>query len=126
MAPKQTIPDLGKVLTAGDPYTFNWTLKKSDGTIYDPTGFTLTATIQELGVATDLVVDHAVTIVSGVAGTVKMELTKAESALLQVPPATEHTATVQHICDVLVVESGAVEGHYGPFTFPVRRKITGN
>ena len=125
MTTKLTFKSQGETLTGGDPYDFNHTLTK-DGATYNLTGFTVTASIKQVGEVANIagLADIAVTIVSAAAGTVKLPLTQTLSALLVLPPAGEDFATILHACDYKVVESGTVDVHSEGFTFTVRRPIT--
>lgn len=114
-----------RVITAGDQITFSLTLTKDGGSTYDITGFTLTATIQQAGSTVNLIEGHSVSIVSGSAGTASLVITSAESGSLVVPTEGDHLNVIEHICDIRVAESGSIDVHCGPFTFLVRRKITG-
>ena len=123
MTIKVTVIRTGEVLAAGDNYDFNLTLTK-DGATYDLTGFTITADIYAVGVDAAILTGLTVTIVTASTGITKLTLSKANSALLSQPAENDFIGTVEHIADIKVVESGTVEVHCGPFSFPVRRKIT--
>ncbi len=112
-------------VTQGDNVVFPFALEQPKDTIYDPSGFTITGTIREAGKTTELVADVGCAIVSGAAGTITMTLTKAQSASLTAPLSGDPYELVEHVGDILVVESASVEYHFGPFSFKVRRKITG-
>ncbi len=114
-----------EIVTQGDNIVFPFALEQPEGTIYDPSGFTITGTIREAGKTTELVADVICAIVSGVAGTITMTLTKAQSAALTASVSGDPYELVEHVGDILVVESATVEYHFGPFSFKVRRKITG-
>ena len=113
-----------EIVTEGDNVVFPFTLTKA-GSTYNITGFTITATIRKAGALTPVITDHAVAIVSGAAGTVTLTLTKAESELLSGPVSGDPYELVEHVGDILVVESASIDVHCGPFSFNVRRKITG-
>ena len=115
------LPD---ILTQGNNYVFPFLLTQG-GSIYNPDGFTLTATIREEGGTVELISDHALAIVSGAAGSVTLTLTKAESGLLVAPDSGDPYALIWHVMDVLSVESSLIDVHLEPMAFRVRRKITG-
>lgn len=125
MPTKLTPVRFSEVVAQGDNVVFPFALEQPENTIYNPTGFTITASIRESGQMTELVSDVACSIVSGVAGTITLTLTKAQSAALTAPVSGDPYELVEHVGDILVVESANVEYHFGPFSFNVRRKITG-
>lgn len=112
-----------EILAAGDNYVFNFTLTK-DGATYNITGFTISADIYAVGVAAAKLSGLSLAIVTGSAGTVTLTLTKAQSTSLETPAAGDFYSTIEHIVDVKVVESASIDVHCGPFSFPVRRKVT--
>jgi hypothetical protein len=114
-----------EVQAQGDNIIFPFALQRPSGTIYDPTGFAITGTIRQAGGTAELVADVVGTIVSGAAGTIRLTLTKAQSAALIASDSGDPFELVEHVGDILVVESATVEYHFGPFSFNVRRKITG-
>jgi hypothetical protein len=125
MPTKLTPVKFAEVVTQGDNVVFPFALEQPENTIYDPTGFTITATIREAGKTAELVADVSCAIVSGAAGTITLTLTKAQSAALSASVSGDPLVLTEHVGDILVVESATVEYHFGPFSFNVRRKITG-
>ena len=115
---------VSEIVTRGDNIVFPFTLTKA-GATYPISGFTITGSIRVAGQTTPVIADHAVVIVSGAAGTVTLTLTKAESLLLEDPKSGDPFSTIEHVGDILVVEDASTDVHCGPFSFPVRRPITG-
>lgn len=125
MPSKITPVRFAEPIAQGDNVVFPFALEQPEDTIYDPSGFTITGTIREAGQMTELVSDVVCAIVSGAAGTITLTLTKAQSAALTAPVSGDPYELVEHVGDILVIESASVEYHFGPFSFNVRRKITG-
>ena len=95
----------------GDDFQINATLY-TDNAPTDITGATVTATFQVDGVAK--ITGHAVTIVSGTAGTVQIQVSAAENVLVA------GTCTF----DIKVVFLSTQVRHFGPGQFTVRAAIT--
>jgi hypothetical protein len=109
------------VVASGDEVLFTFTLKNPDGTITgDITGAVLTCSIQPAGSVTNVITDHAMSVLSGAAATCTLTLTEAESVLMA--GGADPRATEDYIGDVKMVLSG-VTSTFGPFQLSVRSVV---
>lgn len=116
-----TITRITDVLASGDEVLFTFTLKNPDGTITgDITGAALTCSIQSAGSATNIITDHAMSVLVGASATCTLRLTEAETALLS--GGTDPRSTEDVIGDVRMVLAG-VTTTFGPFQLPVRSVV---
>ena len=104
------------VVASGDEVLFTFTLSGSG----DITGATLTCSIQSSGSGTNIITDHAMSVLSGVGRTCTLRLTEAETALLT--GGTDPRATEDYIGDVKMVLA-TVQTTFGPFVLPVRSVV---
>lgn len=109
------------VVASGDEVLFTFTLKNPDGTITgDITGAALTCSIQPAGSATNVITNHAMSVLVGAAATCTLTLTEAETVLMT--GGADPRQTEEYVGDVVMVLSGTTT-HFGPFTLPVRSVV---
>lgn len=116
-----TVTRITDVVASGDEVLFTFTLKNPDGTITgDITGAALTCSIQPAGSATNLISDHAMSVLVGASATCTLTLTEAETVLLT--GGTDPRQTEDCVGDVVMVLAG-VRTTFGPFVLPVRSVV---
>jgi len=122
---KVTPVALGEIITCGVDYAIEVTLTK-DGATFDVSAATsVVFSIMQMGKTTKLIEDRAMTMSpTPASGVVTITLTDVDTALFVPPTEGAHLATIEHICDVKVVESTGAVVNCGPFTFDVRRPVT--
>ena len=110
------------VITQGQDFDYVPTLTK-DGSTYNLTGHTVTASIRPLGSKDDVITDHAVVLTTPASGIVTLSITAAESELFEVPAKKDLEKVTLHVGEFKVAESGGKVYYTGPFSFLVRARI---
>ncbi|HEX9704450.1 MAG TPA: hypothetical protein VGA20_04335 [Gemmatimonadales bacterium] len=116
------IVDIAEAITAGDDYSYTFTLARDDGATAALDGTITASIVAQSDPETELLSDVDLEISDANNRLATLELDAASTALLRTVQSFHKS--VLHLADIKNVEAGGNTVHYGPFRFPVRRAIT--